>query len=165
MSERPGITYMPVASTTWPRGVVRADDEATLTMRVPSTTTVSPRRSVPFETSTTVAFVIVRVCAETPLTQRRRRRSPASGRVTSAIHDGEIRAPRADGVAVLLGHHARGLRDVAEVVADPGREQLTERDRSEFRMLAGQRELRAGQLPAGERAEVAGAQLFEFVEQ
>src|SRR5512133_1528754 len=64
MSQRPGMTYIPFASTTCPRGRAGAGNDPTLTMRFPSMTTVEPRRSAPLETSTTVALVIVRVCAE-----------------------------------------------------------------------------------------------------
>lgn len=47
------------------------------------------------------------------------------------------RHPGANGVAILLRHHSRGLRDVAEIVHDPRREQLAQRHSAECRMHAG----------------------------
>jgi len=58
------MTYMPWPSTIWPRDGRAVVDGPTLTMRCPSTTIVERRCSAPVATSTTVALVIVSVCAE-----------------------------------------------------------------------------------------------------
>ena len=55
---------MPWASTICPRVRGVPDEGPMLVMRLPSMTTVVARRSVPFETSTTVAFAIVSLCAD-----------------------------------------------------------------------------------------------------
>src|SRR5690349_4205800 len=65
ISQRPGIMYIPFASMTCPRRGLVAGDGPTLAMRLPSTTTVIPRRSVPSDTSTIVVFVKVSVWAAT----------------------------------------------------------------------------------------------------
>ena len=49
--------------------------------------------------------------------------------------------------------------------ADPGRQQLPQRDRSELGMLARQIELGVGQAPSGERGQILGAKARELVEQ
>src|ERR1700689_996641 len=58
-----------------------------------------------------------------------------------SVKDAEIRLPRADGFAVLVGHGFDDLLDMAEVVNDPGGEQIPQGDRAEFRMGAGEVEL------------------------
>jgi len=57
-----------------------------------------------------------------------------------SVDHGKVGAPRADRVTILLRHHTRDLRDVAEVVRDPRGEQLPQRDRAEVRMFALERE-------------------------
>ena len=60
----------------------------------------------------------------------------ASGRaVSGALHDAEVGAPWADGVAVLMGHDPRELVEVREVVHRPGGEKLGESDGSEGGMM------------------------------
>ena len=61
-------------------------------------------------------------------------RCAVTGFASSPREDGQICLPGADGVAVLLRHYANDLADVAEIVDDPGREQLAERDGTELRM-------------------------------
>src|SRR6476620_6674226 len=85
MSQRPGITYRPFASTTRPCGRAVAEDGSTLAMRLPSRTMVVPRRSAPVDTSMTVAFVIVRLwpASREPASARRRTsRASAEGMVS-----------------------------------------------------------------------------------
>ena len=53
----------------------------------------------------------------------------------------QIRTPRPDRLAVLFGEHARGLRNVAQVVCHPRREELPERDGPQFRVLSFERQL------------------------
>ena len=50
--------------------------------------------------------------------------------------DWQICLPGADGVSVLLRHHANDLADVAQIVDNPRCEQLTERYWTKFRMQA-----------------------------
>src|SRR4051812_17570109 len=88
MSQRPGITYMPFASTTSPRSAVAAEAGPALTMRLPSTTMDDPPRSAPLETSTMVAFVIVSVCADRRgVAVERATKSAAANRVMCAVRD------------------------------------------------------------------------------
>ena len=63
-------------------------------------------------------------------------RCRATRSASSTRQDRQVGLPGTDRVAVLLRHHADDLADVAEIMDDPGREQLTERDRAEFRMKA-----------------------------
>ena len=93
------------------------------------------------------------------------KRSALSTWVTSAIHDRQIRAPWTDRLAILLRHHARGLRDVAEIVADPRREQLTKRHRSEFGMLARQLEILLLEVPPAQGRDIFRAQLVKLLQQ
>src|SRR5262245_19400498 len=64
------------------------------------------------------------------------RRNAATRRVKqlalSARDDSEVHAPGTDLVGVLVRHHARDLDDVIEVVRDPGREELPQRDGAEL---------------------------------
>src|SRR5258708_3252746 len=85
--------------------------------------------------------------------------------VTSAIHHREIRPPWTDRVAILLGHDARRLRDVAEVVRHPRGQQLAERDRSKLWMLALESQLSVRETPAGKCDDIPGAQPREFRQQ
>src|SRR3954464_13078987 len=85
--------------------------------------------------------------------------------ISSSIHHRKIRPPRPDGLAVLLRHHARRLRDVAEIVRHPGGEQLPQRHRSERRMHSLERQLAVGQPPAAKSVEVARPELLELVEE
>src|SRR5690349_6411950 len=110
MSQRPGITYIPFASTTCPCGRAIFDEASTLAIRLPSTTIV-PRRSAPVETSMTVAFVIVRLWA--------RRREPANAsRRTSRDVTERIMSERhaADDAPVPIGL-ALPYRDIASAAA------------------------------------------------
>lgn len=50
---------------------------------------------------------------------------------------GKVLHPGAGLVAVLLGHHPGDLRDMAEVVHHPGREQLAQGDGAQAGMIAG----------------------------
>ena len=75
----------------------------------------------------------------------------ARPRLNSASDDRQVRAPWADRFAVLLCHDARNLGDVPEIVRNPGREQLTQADLSEFGMLTREIELRIAQPPGRDR--------------
>jgi hypothetical protein len=64
------------------------------------------------------------------------------------VEDGEVGAPGAHRRAVPLGHHARDLRQVAEIVDHPRRQQFPQRDGPERGMrpapcqiIAGERQL------------------------
>ena len=53
-----------------------------------------------------------------------------------AADDAQIGAPRANFVTVLSRQRSRDLDDMIEVVRDPGREKLPQRDRSELGMTS-----------------------------
>lgn len=87
------------------------------------------------------------------------------GSTGAPVEHGQVSPPRPHRLAILLGHHARGLRDVAKVVRDPRGQQLPKRDGAELRVLPLERELLLGELPRAERVEVRRAQTRELVEQ
>ena len=70
-----------------------------------------------------------------------------------SIHHRQIGAPRTDRIAILLRHHTRNLRDVAEVVRDLWRR---ERERGlsagEKRMLAKARDILVGEVALAEKS-------------
>src|SRR3954466_6217950 len=88
MSQRPGITYMPFASTTRPCACAVFDDGSTLAIRLPSPTIVGRRGSAPVETSMTVALVIVRLWASSvePVSARRNARHGSAEGMVSECH-------------------------------------------------------------------------------
>ena len=52
------------------------------------------------------------------------------------------RRPWSDLITILLGHHARDLRDMTEIMNNPRREQLSEGHRTESRMDSRELQLR-----------------------
>lgn len=56
--------------------------------------------------------------------------------MAGALEDAEVDAPRAHGIAVLVGHDPGELMQMREVVADPSGEKLRERHRAESGMCA-----------------------------
>src|SRR6476661_5597974 len=107
MSQRPGITYRPFASTTVPCGRAVFADGSTLAMRLPSRTMVVPRRSAPVDTSMTVAFVIVRLWASSrePASARRRTSRGSAEGMVSECHVADD-PPVPIGLAFPDGHVA-----------------------------------------------------------
>src|SRR5688572_7413138 len=73
--------------------------------------------------------------------------------------------PGTDFTPILLRHYAHGLRNVSEIVHDPGGQQLTEGHRAKGGMLARQIQLACGQLPRAQHVEVLGSQPGKLVEQ
>src|SRR3954447_26834493 len=71
---------------------------------------------------------------------------------TSSVQDRQVSLPRAHRCSILLRHHTSDLRQVTQVVRDPCREELLQRDAAERRMLAAQLELCRRQV---ERAQVS----------
>src|SRR3989449_11335290 len=69
-----------------------------------------------------------------------------------------------DGRGVLLRHHARDLGDVAQVVHHPRREQLGERHLAQLGMLAAERQLLPGQMPAPQRRDTLSACLSKSIQ-
>jgi len=70
-------------------------------------------------------------------------RSPARGGIISAIRLSRLAAdhsqvipPGPDGVGILPGEHTSDLRHVVQIVGDPGRQKLAERDRTKLRVEA-----------------------------
>src|SRR5687767_12304022 len=83
---------------------------------------------------------------------------------SASIEDREVFAPGTDRFAVALRHHAGHLRQVSEVVGDPGREVLAKRDGAEGGVEPGPGEVRRGEAEGGEAVEIRGAELGEGVE-
>ena len=67
---------------------------------------------------------------------------------------GQESHPRADRVAILLGHDARRLRDVTEIVHDPRGEELAQRHATERRVNPRQIEISRGELPGSNLIEI-----------
>src|SRR6185503_19636881 len=80
-------------------------------------------------------------------------------------HDRQVCPPRTDRVTILFRHYPGNLRNVAEVMSNPCREELSQRHGAELRMHALQRELRVGESPTGKLRQIFGTQAREFVEQ
>ena len=78
---------------------------------------------------------------------------------------GEKGHPWTNLIPVLLGHHPGDLGEVPQVVHDPGRQELAQRDTTQARVFPREIELSRGQLPGPEQIEVRGTQLSEFGEQ
>src|SRR6185437_7550673 len=76
-----------------------------------------------------------------------------------AVQHRKVGAPWPHGVAVLFSHHTSDLSNVSEIVYDPCRQQLSERDRPEPRMLALQPELFVGKLPSRKCSQVGRSQV------
>lgn len=79
--------------------------------------------------------------------------------------DGQERHPRAHFGPILLGHYARDLRDVSEIVHHPCCQELPQRHRTEARVVAPQAELRVCEIPGPEDPQILGALCGELVEQ
>src|SRR6185503_17207311 len=84
---------------------------------------------------------------------------------TLSLHDRQVCPPRTDRVTILFRHYPGNLRNVAEVMSNPCREELSQRHGAELRMHALQRELRVGESPTGKLRQIFGTQAREFVEQ
>src|SRR5262245_38629910 len=79
--------------------------------------------------------------------------------------DTEVGAPRADRLSVVLFGDACHLEHMREVVRDPRRNQLAERDGAELGMNAGLVESVVANRPGVERLQARGPLLGEQVEQ
>src|SRR5258706_141784 len=74
----------------------------------------------------------------------------SGGAVAGTVQHAEVRAPRADGIAVLARHHSRDLVQMRQVVRGPGGQQLRQRDDAEGRMASATIEVGRLQIqPAG----------------
>src|SRR4051812_30591533 len=112
MSHRPGITYMPFASTTCPCGRPVFEDGSMLAIRLLSTTMVVPGRSAPVDTSMTVAFVIVRFWASRcEATSARRRASRGSAEAMASECHVADDPPVPIGLALPYGYIASAAAD------------------------------------------------------
>lgn len=87
------------------------------------------------------------------------------GAVAGAVEDAEVVAPRADRVAKLVGHDARELMEMREVVDGPGSEELGESDDAEGWVGAAEGELLWAEIEGTEFVEIFGANAGEFVEE
>jgi len=85
--------------------------------------------------------------------------------VAGAAHDAEEGRPRADRIAILVGHYAGELMKVGEIVRGPSGQELSKRDGSEPLMCALFREVRRAQLESFERGQIFGTKRSEFIEQ
>src|SRR5256714_15340036 len=82
-----------------------------------------------------------------------------------AVQHREIRLPRPHPRPILLRHHAADLRHVSQIVYDPCRQQLPQRDRPKLGMLAHQVELARAELHGPELDKVRFAQHLEASKQ
>src|SRR6266511_674129 len=78
---------------------------------------------------------------------------------------GQVWHPRPNVGTVLLGHYPGDLRDMSQIVNDPGGQKLPQRHRAEAGVLSEQVELCVGQVPGLEHPEVLGTQACELIEQ
>jgi len=85
--------------------------------------------------------------------------------VAGAAHDAEEGRPRADRIAILVGHYAGELMKVSEIVRGPSGQELSKRDGSEPLMCALFREVRRAQVESFERGQILRAERSEFIEQ
>src|ERR1041384_605272 len=79
--------------------------------------------------------------------------------------NGQKFPPGPDFVSVLLGHHARDLSEMPQVVHDPGCQQLPERNTPQARMIPRQIEVLLCNLPGVEQIQICSAQPGEFGKQ
>jgi hypothetical protein len=86
------------------------------------------------------------------------------GAVAGALEDAEVDAPGADGGAVLIGHHARELMQVGQVMCGPGGEKLGKSDGAEGRVAAAEVEVYLLEVEGAEFREVFCTEAGEFVE-
>jgi hypothetical protein len=77
----------------------------------------------------------------------------------------QIWYPWTDLAAILLRHHTHGLRNVTEIMDDPGREQLSQCHGTERRMFAWQIQLARRELPRSHQREIVSALPGKLVEQ
>ena len=82
-----------------------------------------------------------------------------------ALEDAEEDAPGAHGLAVLVGHEARKLMEVSEVVRGPGGEKLAEPDGAEIGMAAAAVEVAGLDVQRAELGEACGSDGGEFIEE
>ena len=82
-----------------------------------------------------------------------------------ALEDAKEDAPRADGVAILIGHEARELMQMGKIVSGPGREKLSESDRAEIGVAAAAVEVTGLQIHGAQLRETFAANGGKFVEQ
>src|SRR5262245_29401110 len=77
----------------------------------------------------------------------------------------QIGAPRSNLLGVLSRHHTADLRDVSEVVRDPGCQELAQGHHTKIRVAALAIEIAGGELTAAQRHEVLLAQRGKGLEQ
>jgi hypothetical protein len=87
------------------------------------------------------------------------------GAVAGAMHDAEEGRPRADRIAILVGHDAGELMKVSQIVRGPSGQELSKRDGSEPLMCACFREVRRAQLESFEGGQVLRTERSESIEQ
>jgi hypothetical protein len=83
----------------------------------------------------------------------------------STVENGQVGLPWTDRVAILLCHHACDLREVPEIVRDPGRQEFLQRNRAERGMFSGELELGEGEVQSAQLAEILLSQATELREQ
>jgi hypothetical protein len=83
----------------------------------------------------------------------------------SRLQQGQVGAPGSDRIGVLFAHHSGNLGQVVEVVGHPGRQQLTQCDRTERGVEAPAREIFRLEPERFQAVHAGGAQLGEGVEQ
>jgi hypothetical protein len=81
------------------------------------------------------------------------------------LEDAEVDAPRADRLAVLMGHNTGDLVEMREVMDGPSGEELREGDRTEGRMMAASSQVLGVEMQRAKGRQIRGAQIGKFIEQ
>jgi hypothetical protein len=80
-------------------------------------------------------------------------------------HNRQIGHPRPDLFPILLGHDPGHLRNMAEIVNDPCRQQLTQGDATKAGMVAREVKVFLRQAPVAKHIEVRGSEASEFLQE
>ena len=86
-----------------------------------------------------------------------------SGAVAVTLHDTQIRAPRANGFAVLVGHDPGELVDMGEVVGSPGGQQLGKRNEPECGVAPLKLEIFWPKIQGAKLGKIFGAQTGKLI--
>ena len=82
-----------------------------------------------------------------------------------ALEDAKEDAPGSDGFAVLIGHEARKLMEMREIVSSPGSEELSKRDRAEIGVTAAAAKVIGLQIHGAQLRKAFGANGSKLIQQ
>ena len=102
------------------------------------------------------------VLRRTPIVRLEFPRLP--GAAAGALQDAEVCAVGADDLAILVGHDARNLVQMSQVVGGPSREQFRQSYWAEGRMTSTAGEILRAQIQSAKFDQVLGAYASEFVQ-